>query len=144
MKVAIVGSRSLSVEDLSPYLPKETSEIVSGGARGVETCARNFARENNLKLKEFLPEYARYGKSAPLKRNLQIIDYADLVIAFWDGSSRGDEICDRTLQKEGQEGSGLSNGVKKRKFPAMRKAGALLSASAFFIAGIGEYLLQFG
>ena len=49
---------------------------------------------NSLKQKEFLPEYARYGKSAPLKRNLQIIDYADLVIAFWDGSSRGNEICD--------------------------------------------------
>lgn len=103
MKVAIVGSRSLSVEDLSPYLPKETSEIVSGGARGVDTCARNFARENNLKLKEFLPEYARYGKSAPLKRNLQIIDYADLVIAFWDGSSRGTRYVIEHCKKRGKK-----------------------------------------
>ena len=42
-----------------------------------------------IKLKEFLPEYERYGRSAPLKRNLQIIDYADEVIAFWDGMSHG-------------------------------------------------------
>lgn len=91
MKVAIVGSRSLSVEDLSPYLPKETSEIVSGGVRGVDTCTRNFAWENNLKLKEFLPEYAGYCKSAPLKRNLQTIDYADLVIAFWMENREGED-----------------------------------------------------
>ena len=38
---------------------------------------------NSLKQKKFLSRYARYGKSAPLKRNLQTIDYADLVIAFW-------------------------------------------------------------
>lgn len=38
---------------------------------------------------EFLPEYGKYGRAAPLKRNLQIIEYADLVLAFWDGESRG-------------------------------------------------------
>jgi hypothetical protein len=36
-----------------------------------------------------LPDYKRYGKGAPLKRNLEIIEYADRVIAFWDGKSRG-------------------------------------------------------
>ena len=77
VKVAI-GSRSLIVEDLSPYLPKEATEIVSGGARGVDIYARNFAHANKLKLKEFLPEYEKYGRSAPLRRNLQIVDYAEL------------------------------------------------------------------
>ena len=51
--------------------------------------ARNYAKTHNIKLKEFLPEYERYGRSAPLKRNLQIIDFADEVIAFWDGMSHG-------------------------------------------------------
>ncbi len=89
MKVAIVGSRDLTVPDLSIYLPKDTTEIVSGGARGIDACAREYAQAHQIKLTEFLPEYEKYGKSAPLERNLQIIDYADMVIAFWDGVSRG-------------------------------------------------------
>ena len=89
MKVAVIGSRNLTVENLGQYLPKETTEIVSGGAKGVDACAREYAGANELKLTEFLPEYRRYGRGAPLRRNLQIIDYADCVLAFWDGKSRG-------------------------------------------------------
>lgn len=89
MKVAVVGSRSLCVEHLEEYLPKGTTEIISGGAEGVDTSAREYALEHGLKLTEFLPEYSRYKRSAPLKRNLTIIENADLVLAFWDGKSRG-------------------------------------------------------
>lgn len=89
MKIAIVGSRSITVNNLGDYLPENTTEIVSGGAIGVDRSARNYAKTHNIKLKKFLPEYERYGRSAPLKRNLQIIDYADEVIAFWDGMSHG-------------------------------------------------------
>ena len=89
MKVAVIGSRNLVVQDLGIYLPEETMEIVSGGAKGIDTCARKYALANGLKLTEFLPEYNRYGRGAPLKRNLQIIEYADCVLAFWDGQSRG-------------------------------------------------------
>ncbi len=89
MKVAVIGSRNLVVQDLGKYLPEETMEIVSGGAKGIDTCARKYALANGLKLTEFLPEYNRYGRGAPLKRNLQIIEYADCVLAFWDGQSRG-------------------------------------------------------
>ena len=48
-----------------------------------------YAKANGIKLTEFLPEYAKYGRAAPLKRNLLIIKRADLVLAFWDGVSRG-------------------------------------------------------
>ena len=40
MKVAVVGSRGLTVRNLKKYLPEETTEIVSGGARGIDRCAR--------------------------------------------------------------------------------------------------------
>ena len=40
MKVAVVGSRSLSVTNLEKYLPEETTELISGGAAGVDTSAR--------------------------------------------------------------------------------------------------------
>ena len=89
MKEAVIGSRGLQVEHLENYLPEGVTEIVSGGARGIDTCAKNYALEHDLKLTEFLPEYSRYGRGAPLRRNITIIEYADLVLAFWDGKSRG-------------------------------------------------------
>ena len=89
MKIAIIGSRNLKVYNLEEYIPKSTTEIVSGGARGIDTCAREFAQKHRIKLTEFLPEYNKYGKTAPWKRNIQIIEYADMVLAFWDGKSLG-------------------------------------------------------
>ena len=103
MKIAVIGSRGMVVRDLENYLPKETTEIVSGGARGVDTSARYYAQNKGLKLTEFLPDYDTYGKIAPLMRNLEIIDYADEVYAFWDGISRGTkfviENCRRKKKK---------------------------------------------
>ena len=89
MKIAIVGSRNLKVDALEEYLPKEVTEIVSGGARGIDTCAERYARTHGLKLTIFFPDYDQYGKIAPLKRNREIVEYADQVYAFWDGVSRG-------------------------------------------------------
>lgn len=89
MKVAVVGSREVTVEGMERYLPSETTEIISGGAKGVDTCAAAYANAHGIPLTVFLPQYEKYGKSAPLKRNLQIIEAAELVIAFWDGQSRG-------------------------------------------------------
>lgn len=42
-----------------------------------------------MKYTEFLPQYYLYAKAAPLKRNLQIIKYADMVLVFWDRKSKG-------------------------------------------------------
>ena len=67
MKVAVVGSRGLQVDHLEDYLPEGVTEIVSGGARGVDTCAKSYALEHGLKLTEFLPEYSRYGRGASLQ-----------------------------------------------------------------------------
>ena len=103
MRIAIVGSRTLTVEDLGHYLPEDVTEIVSGGAKGIDRCAKQYARENQIKLTEFLPDYHRYGRGAPLKRNLNIVDYADCVIAFWDGQSRGTksviELCQQKKKR---------------------------------------------
>lgn len=89
MKIAIIGSRNLKVNNLERYLPEGTTEIVSGGARGIDTYAREYALAHRLKLTEFLPDYERYGRRAPLVRNDEIIAYSDEVVAFWDGQSRG-------------------------------------------------------
>ena len=102
MKIAVIGSRGLKVDNLEKYLPEETTEIVSGGAKGVDTCAREYVSAKGLKLTEFLPEYQRYGRGAPLKRNLQIIGYADCVLAFWDGQSRGTKFVIEHCKAQGK------------------------------------------
>ena len=102
MKIAVVGSRNLVVNDLGKYLPNNVTEIVSGGARGIDTCAREYAIAKGLKLTEFLPEYSRYGRGAPLKRNLQIINYADCVLAFWNGQSRGTKFVIEHCKAQGK------------------------------------------
>ena len=101
MRVAIVGSRGLSVTNLGKYLPEGVTEIVSGGARGIDTCAREYAIAHGIKLTEFLPEYEKYGRSAPLKRNIIIIENADLVLAFWDGTSRGTKFVIDNCKRRG-------------------------------------------
>ena len=89
MKVAVIGSRGILIDDLGKYLPKETTEILSGGAIGVDSCAENDARKYYIPFTVFLPAHEKFGRCAPLKRNLEIIKNADLVLAFWDGNSRG-------------------------------------------------------
>ena len=88
MRVAVIGSRSLKI-DLEELIPKEATVIISGGAVGVDTKAKEYAIMHKLELIEFLPDYKKYARYAPLKRNDQIIENADLVIAIWDGKSRG-------------------------------------------------------
>ncbi len=101
MRVAVIGSRNLSIENLGDYLPEEVSEIVSGGARGVDISARKYAQTHGIKLTEFLPDYEKYGRSAPLKRNIKIIENSDLTLAFWDGKSRGTKFVIDNCKKRG-------------------------------------------
>ena len=89
MKVAIVGSRKLSVQNLQKFLPDHITEIVSGGAKGIDTCAKQYAYENQVKLTEFLPDYQRFGRRAPLVRNDLIIQYSDLVLVFGMATPEG-------------------------------------------------------
>ncbi len=90
MKIAVVGSRVLcpDANELKMHL-SEAEEIVSGGAKGVDMCAADYARGAGIKLTEFLPRYDLYGRAAPLVRNKEIVDYADKIVVFWDGSSKG-------------------------------------------------------
>lgn len=87
--VAVIGSRSIQKADLARYLPAETTMLISGGAVGVDTLAEEYARKHGLPIRVIRPNYDLYGRKAPLVRNRQIVECADLVIALWDGSSSG-------------------------------------------------------
>ncbi len=91
MKIAIIGSRSVdpSNELIAQHLPPFTDAIISGGAQGADRAAARYAKAHGIELVEFLPDYDKHGRRAPLVRNQLIVDAADHVIAFWDGHSRG-------------------------------------------------------
>lgn len=54
MKIAIIGSKNLTVQNLEKYLPLGVTEIVSGGVKGIDACAKECAHRTVLKLTEFL------------------------------------------------------------------------------------------
>ena len=102
MKIAIIGSRDLCSVDIEPHV-SAGDEVVSGGAVGVDLCAAEYARKNGLKLTEFLPEYELYGRAAPIVRNKKIVDYADKVVAFWNGKSNGTLSVIKYAEKIGKK-----------------------------------------
>lgn len=92
MKIAIIGSRNcgdLTVEHIIPYIPEDTTTIVSGGATGVDALARLCSQILGLTLEEFLPDYNYFGKQATIVRNCKIVDSVSYILAFWDGVSSG-------------------------------------------------------
>nr|WP_314803356.1 DUF2493 domain-containing protein [uncultured Capnocytophaga sp.] len=110
MNIAIVGGRDFSdytllKESLLAYISiyRVPDNIVSGGAKGADTLAAQFATEMGIPLLVFKPDYQKYGRGATLVRNTQIIENANVVFAFWDGESKGtkDSITKaKKLQKE--------------------------------------------
>ena len=105
MKLAIIGSRGLNI-NIGEKLPEKYRKpdmIISGGARGIDTLARQYAEKNGIELEEIKPDYEQYGKYAPHIRNNEIIKKADVVIAFWDGKSRGTSSVIKKCRKIGKE-----------------------------------------
>lgn len=92
LKVAIVGSRSVNnfcIENMLEKIPEPCTTIISGGAAGIDSIAEKAAEILSVKFIKILPDYSAYGEKAPLLRNRQIIEKADMVLAFWDFKSRG-------------------------------------------------------
>ncbi|MFA7615082.1 MAG: DUF2493 domain-containing protein [Weeksellaceae bacterium] len=97
MNIAIVGSRNFKdyefmksvIETYIEEISLEQIIIVSGGAKGADALAEKFASKKGYGTLIFLPEWEKYGRGACSVRNTQIIEKADVVFAFWDGTSRG-------------------------------------------------------
>ena len=102
MKIAVVGSRNIMC-DVEKYIPHNTTLIISGGAKGIDLAAEQYADRHGIPKLILRPNYAMYGKVAPLKRNELIVDYCDKVIALWDGKSKGTEYTINFARKNGKE-----------------------------------------
>ena len=95
MKLVIFGSRG--IEDMWAVekameawsMASQVTEIVSGGARGVDRLGERYARQRGIPCKVFPALWEKYGKSAGVIRNGKMAAYADYGVAIWDGESRG-------------------------------------------------------
>lgn len=95
-KVIIAGGRDFNdysrlCEHVTHLLRNQYKgiEVVSGGARGADSCGEQYAIEYNYPIKLFEAQWEEYGKSAGYRRNVEMAEYADALIAFWDGKSKG-------------------------------------------------------
>lgn len=124
MKTIVAGSRSIQDQKTVDYVLSKIvldrilviTEVVSGKAKGVDTLAENWAKKVGLPVAEFPADWNnveapgakvktnRYGNKynvlAGYWRNQQMADYADALVAIWDGVSRGtQDMIDRAEKK---------------------------------------------
>lgn len=83
-------------------------EIVSGGATGADALGERYAREKGYTVKRFSADWKTYGKAAGPRRNREMAAYADALLAFWDGSSKGTMNMIQEAEKQG-----LKVGIKR-------------------------------
>lgn len=74
--------------DISEYIPQHIEVMITGGSTSIDKFAERYADERSIPKLILKPDYEKYGKRAPLVRNKEIIDLADMLLAFWDGKSR--------------------------------------------------------
>lgn len=105
MKTIIAGSRdNITYDDvvaamkLCGWVP---TEVVSGTARGVDIFGEIWAEENNIPIKRFRPDWNKHGKGAGFIRNAQMAEYADALVAIWDGQSKGTKNMIDSASKKG-------------------------------------------
>lgn len=93
VKVIVAGSRYFtSYERLVRVIEWsrfKITELVSGGAVGVDTCAERWANENGVTIRRFPADWKQYGNAAGPIRNIAMAKYADGLLAYWDGRSVG-------------------------------------------------------
>jgi predicted Rossmann fold nucleotide-binding protein DprA/Smf involved in DNA uptake len=119
VRVIVAGSRNIShqptvdyaiIAAFNEWISKDQArwmryvgaEIVSGGAYGVDFCGEKYAKKCKMPLTIFKAEWDKYGKRAGVIRNEQMAEYADALIAVWDGESRGTAHMIKTMEALGK------------------------------------------
>ena len=111
MNITIIGSRNFDnyefvenivsavIADFAEQTNSDAITIVSGGAKGTDLLAERFAKQHSFPMLIFRPDYKSYGKAAPIRRNREILEHSDMVIAFWDGASKGTRYMIENAEK---------------------------------------------
>lgn len=103
MKLLIAGSRGITSFDLSPYITEEVDTILTGGAKGIDTIAEEYADSHGIKKTIIKPQYDRYGKGAPMVRNKELVNLCDKALIIWDGTSKGTKFTADFAKKMNKE-----------------------------------------
>lgn len=96
MKVIIAGSRDITdyrlVAKAMQEFPEEVTEVVSGGANGVDKLGEEWAVNHGIPIKRFVADWRAHGKAAGPIRNREMANYVSdmgALVALWDGKSAG-------------------------------------------------------
>lgn len=102
MKVIIAGSRTFWDETLVAQVlgqdHQRITQILHGGAQGADRCGFRWAWRHHVPSRCFRADWARYGKAAGPRRNAQLAQAGDVLVAFWDGQSPGTRDMIRQMQ----------------------------------------------
>jgi predicted Rossmann fold nucleotide-binding protein DprA/Smf involved in DNA uptake len=121
MKVIVAGSRSINdyttVKRILDSIDWDITEIVSGGANGVDKLGEWYASEYEISLKVFEakwndlnapgaiikthPNGVKYNANAGFDRNKAMAKYANALVLIWDGKSPGSRHMLETALKQG-------------------------------------------
>ena len=106
MKLIIAGSRSfanyqLLCQTLAPERPR-IMQVITGGARGADQLGFRWALKHHIRSRCFAADWERFGKAAGVRRNHQMAQAGDLLIAFWDGRSAGTRHMISCMQQLGK------------------------------------------
>lgn len=105
MKTIIAGSRNITnYEALQHAVTKSQftiTEVVSGGARGADKLGEDYAHNNSLQLTTMPADWNAHGKRAGYLRNEEMANYAEALIALWDGHSSGTKHMINLAKRKG-------------------------------------------
>lgn len=107
MKVIIAGSRTFNNLELVEEIMKEfpgVTEVVCGCARGADECGRQWADRHRITVTPFPADWENHGRAAGIIRNMEMGAYADFLVAFWDGKSKGTKHMIDYMKKIGKHG----------------------------------------
>lgn len=107
-RVIVAGGRDFNNYDglaaSLDYLLKNINDeiqIVCGMARGTDRLGEQYAKERGYKIIYMPADWDIDGRSAGFKRNVKMAEYADALVAFWDGKSPGTKHMIETAKSKG-------------------------------------------
>lgn len=108
MRTIIAGSRHIGGRAASEFLkrtmdeiPWPITEVVSGHARGVDMLGEAWAKARGIPVRRFGAQWHELGRRAGFKRNDDMVEYADALVAIWDGRSSGTGHVIETAKRHG-------------------------------------------
>lgn len=107
MRVIIAGSRSIENRELVLQAIAESkftiTEVISGGAKGVDRIAEEWAREQGIPVTVIRTGWERGGRGGGFVNNKDMAEQAEALIAVYDGQSKGTKHTIDTMRKMGKK-----------------------------------------